>query len=80
MVLPGLQVHTELVLLVLVDVLVELVQLLLLSQPDLLLGLLLRGDPAPPPGATEGAAGSGGILKKHLYYSDISPGKMLKKM
>ena len=61
MVLPGLQVNTQLVLLVLVDVLVELVQLLLLSQSDLLLGLLVRGDAASPPGATEGAAGPGGI-------------------
>ena len=68
MVLPGLQVDTQLVLLVLVDVLVELVQLLLLSHPDLLLRLLLRGHPAaPPPGATEGAAWSGGILNKDLY-------------
>ena len=67
MVLPGLQVNTQLVLLVLVDVLVELVQLLFLSHPDLLLGLLVRGDPAPPPGAAQGAAGSGGILNKDLY-------------
>ena len=66
--LPGLQVNTQLVLLVLVDVLIELVQLLLLPQPDLLLGLLLRRDAAaPPPGAAEGAAGPGEILNKHLY-------------
>ena len=77
--LPGLQVDTQLVLLVLVDVLVELVQLLLLSHPDLLLGLLLRGHPAaPPPGATEGAAGSGGILNKD--FTDISLSEMLNKM
>ena len=67
MVLPGLQVNTQLVLLVLVDVLVELVQLLLLSHPDLLLGLLVRGDPTPPPGAAQGAAGSGGILNIKIF-------------
>ena len=68
--LPGLQVHSQLVLLVLVDVLIELVQLLLLSHPDLLLGLLLPWHPAPPPGPTEGAAGPGVILNR-LSQSEI---------
>ena len=63
MVLPGLQVNTQLVLLVLVDVLVELVQLLLLPDPDVLLRLLVPDRSAPPPGAAQGAAGPGGILK-----------------
>ena len=81
MVLPGLQVNSQLVLLVLVDVLIELVQLLLLPQPDLLLALLLRGDAAaPPPGAAEGAAGPGGILNKDLYSLIISLSEMENKM
>ena len=62
--LPGLQVHPELVLLVLVNALVELVQLLLLPHPDLLLGLLVRDLAAPLPGGSQGAAGSGTILKQ----------------
>ena len=50
--LPGLQVHPQLVLLVLVNALVELVQLLLLPHPDLLLGLLVRDLAAPLPGGS----------------------------
>ena len=63
MVLPGLQLHPQLVLLVLVNVLVELVQLLLLPHPDLLLGLLVPDLPTPLPGGAQGAAGPG-ILKQ----------------
>ena len=62
--LPGLQVNTQLVLLVLVDVLIELVQLLLLPHPDLLLGLLVPDLATPLPGGAQGAAGSGTILKQ----------------
>ena len=60
----GLQIYSQLCLLVLVNALVELVQLLLLPHPDLLFGLLVRDLAAPLPGGAQGAAGSGTILKQ----------------
>ena len=59
--LPGLQVHPQLVLLVLVNVLVELVELLLLPHSDLLLGLgpLLSLNLLPAQGASDRTAWAG---------------------